>query len=194
MTLTGGVAFGQADGGLDLVGHRRNDGVEVFGPVQSDGRNGRFRLVQHGFELASCVVGMSSSRVTSVSEGRRSGDLHQESAGPYRKLYRHVAHRAVGHRNRRAARGRRRPRTPGPRTRRSTRLQRCQGRPGRGRTLWNRRNRNHRDEGSRRDRRRRRRLRALHAAGRDEPDGRARRHLPAAGIREECGLHGGDRR
>src|SRR6185437_12178505 len=48
----------------------------------------------------------------------------------------------------------------------------------------------HGDHGPRRDRRPRRRLRALHAAGRDEPDGRPRRHLPPAGLRQERGVDG----
>ena len=70
------VAFGQTDGRLDLVGHRRNDGVELVGPVQRDGRDGRFRLVQQGFELVACpaVSPSAGERGHGFGDRRLTGD------------------------------------------------------------------------------------------------------------------------
>jgi len=65
--LDGGVAFGKPDGLFDLVRHRRDDGVELLGPVQRDGGDGTVRLVQQGLELW-IRRRHSSSRVISVSE------------------------------------------------------------------------------------------------------------------------------
>jgi hypothetical protein len=49
--LDGRVAFGEADGFLDLIGHGRDDGVEVLGPVQGDGGHGAVRLVEQRLEV-----------------------------------------------------------------------------------------------------------------------------------------------
>jgi hypothetical protein len=45
------IPLGEADGGLDLVGHRRNDRVELVGAVQRDRRNRTGRGVQQCLEF-----------------------------------------------------------------------------------------------------------------------------------------------
>jgi hypothetical protein len=45
------VPLGHADGGLDFVGHRRDDGVELVRAVQRDGRDGPRRRVQKCLEI-----------------------------------------------------------------------------------------------------------------------------------------------
>jgi hypothetical protein len=49
--LDGGVAFGQSDRLFDLVGHWRDDGVEVLRAVQRDGGDGPVGFVEQGHEL-----------------------------------------------------------------------------------------------------------------------------------------------
>ena len=185
--LDGGVAFGKPDGLLDLVGHRRHDGVEVLRAVQRDGGDGTVRLVQNRLELRRRRH--SSSRVTSVSESRR-----HPSRRPYRKLLSmlRVVQWATGTVGRHAVAAVHEH----PDLELVGALVYSDAKAGRdvgdicgigpiGVTATK-----DPDEIVAA----RRRLRALHAAGRDEPDGRARRHLPAARVGQERGVHGGDRR
>jgi hypothetical protein len=46
------VPLGQADGGLDFVGHGRNDGVELVGAVQRDSGDRPGRRVEQCLELS----------------------------------------------------------------------------------------------------------------------------------------------
>ena len=50
MTLIAGSRSASPIGGLDLVGHRRDDGVELVGAVQRDGGDRTGRRVQQCFE------------------------------------------------------------------------------------------------------------------------------------------------
>ena len=43
------VAIGGDDGVLDLIGHRRHDGVQPLRPVESDGSDGAVGLVEERF-------------------------------------------------------------------------------------------------------------------------------------------------
>lgn len=57
------VALGQPDSGLDLVGHGRDDGVELFRAVERDGGHRPGRRVQQRLEIG---CRHSSSEVTSA--------------------------------------------------------------------------------------------------------------------------------
>ena len=144
-----------------------------LGPVERDGGDGPLGLVEERLELRRRRRHGAVESLDFRSQGGH------PSRRPYRNLISMLARHSVGHRIRRPPRRGRRPRHPDLELVGALVLQRCQGRPRRRRHLRHRRTIGVAPQGSRRDCRPGRRLRALHAAGRDEPDRRARRHLRA---------------